>query len=203
MIVTRQGVKFASQDNSETVAFIDVGRVIRVYEQSDSSLLAALQLAQSKWGGVQVNGTDEYKRRCAELAVKNGIRVVNPELQSIQKEIREKISRESSMSVHATARVLGKKILGDQMIIVTNACDGKEYSGLLLGILEKNGYFYAAQHLGDNHIILHDASNDDLPELKSLIGQEVEITSDDGRIHDIVDFQRRPERPGRNRGWLR
>jgi hypothetical protein len=149
---------------------------------------------------VQVNGTDEYKHRCAELAVKNGIRIVNPELQSVQQEIREKTVRESSMSVFAMARVLGQKALGEQMIIVTSATDGKEYGGVLLGILEKDGYFYAAQHLGDNHIILHCASNDYLPELKALIGQEVGITSDNG---NIVDSRLRCERLERKRGWSR
>jgi hypothetical protein len=203
MSVTRLGVKFASRDNPEVVAFIDAGRAIKVYDQEDSSLLAALQLAQQKWGGVQVNGTDEYKHRCAELAVKNGIRVVNPELQSIQQEIREKISRESSMSVHAMARVLSKKLLGEQMIIVTNATDGKEYSGPLLGILEKNGYFYAAQHLGENHIILHDADRNDLPALKVLVGQEVEITSGNGSILNILDSRSLSKRLERNRGWSR
>jgi hypothetical protein len=82
MTVTRQGVKFASQDRPGAVAFVDVGHLIRVYDQGDRSILAALQLAQSKWGGVQVNGTDEYKRKCAELAVRHGIRLTNPELKA-------------------------------------------------------------------------------------------------------------------------
>jgi hypothetical protein len=89
------------------------------------------------------------------------------------------------------------------MIIVTNASDGKEYSGPLLGILEKNGHFYAAQNFGDNHIILHDTDPSDLPALKALIGQEAEITSDNGRICNIVDSRSRSERLERNRGWNR
>jgi hypothetical protein len=72
MTETKQGIKFASQDNPGAVAFIDVGRVIKVYNESGRSILAALQLAQQKWGGVQVNGTDEYKRKCAEIAAKTG-----------------------------------------------------------------------------------------------------------------------------------
>jgi hypothetical protein len=201
--VTRQGVKFAHQDNPEAIAFIDTGRLIKVYGQNDASILAALQLAQQKWGGVQVNGTDEYKRRCAELAVKNGIRVVNPELQSVQQEIREKISRESSMSIHAMARELAQKILREPVMIVTNAFNGRNYSGLLLGVLEKNGYFYAAQNIGDNHIILHGADPSDLPAIKSMIGQKVEIKNDDGRIQNIVDSRSRIETRERNRGWGR
>jgi hypothetical protein len=96
MTVTRQGVKFVHQDNPEAVAFIDTGRLIKVYGQEDASILAALQLAQQKWGGVHVNGTGNYKRRCAELAVKNGIRIVNPELQDYIKEL-EREKEETAM----------------------------------------------------------------------------------------------------------
>jgi hypothetical protein len=203
MTVTRQGVKFAHQNNLEAVVFIDTGRLIKVYSQEDASILAALQLAQQKWGGVQVNGTDEYKRRCAELAVKNGIRVINPELQGVQQEIRAKISRESSMSIHAMARELAQKILREPVMIVTNAFDGRNYSGVLLGVLEKNGHFYAAQNIGDNHIILHHADPSDLPALKSLIGKKVDITNDNGHIQGIIDSRSRVETRERNRGWGR
>ncbi|GHV37802.1 hypothetical protein FACS1894187_15520 [Synergistales bacterium] len=43
MSVTKQGVKFASQDNSKGIAFIDVGRVIKVYEQDDDGHSYAVQ----------------------------------------------------------------------------------------------------------------------------------------------------------------
>jgi hypothetical protein len=149
---------------------------------------------------VQVNGTDDYKRRCAELAVKNGIRIVNPELQSVQLEIQAKISRESSMSIHAMARELAQKILREPVLIVTNAFDGRNYSGVLLGVLEKNGHFYAAQNIGDNHIILHGAEPSGLPSLKALIGQKVEMASESGCIQGIVDAQLRSERLEKSRG---
>jgi hypothetical protein len=79
------------------------------------------------------------------------------------------------MSIHAMARELGEKMLDGQMIIVANTRGRIKYSGPMLGILEKNGDFHAAQSLGDNHTIPHDASKDELPALKALIGQEVEI----------------------------
>jgi hypothetical protein len=107
------------------------------------------------------------------------------------------------MSIFAMARVLGQKALGEQMIIVTSAREGKEYSGLLLGVLEKEGHFCAAQWIGDNHVTLHDAGQSDLPVLKSLIGQDVAITSNDGRIQGIVDSRSRIETRERNRGWRR
>jgi hypothetical protein len=87
MAVTKQGLRFFRETTPEEASFIDSGRIIRVYRQDGETLLAALQLAQEKWGGVKITGTDEYKRRCAELAVEYGIRVVNPELQGFIKEI--------------------------------------------------------------------------------------------------------------------
>jgi hypothetical protein len=87
MTVTKQGVKFTAQDKPKAVAFIDAGRVIRVYDLSDSSILAVLQLAQSKWDGVKVTGTKAYKQKCAEIAVRHGIKLANPELQDYMKEL--------------------------------------------------------------------------------------------------------------------
>ncbi|MDR1622238.1 MAG: hypothetical protein LBS00_07675 [Synergistaceae bacterium] len=108
MTVTKQGVKFTSQDKPGAVAFIDVGRVIKVYDQGDSSLLASLRLAQSKWSGVQLNGTEAYKRKCAEIATKNGIRITNPELRGYIKELEcgEKAARQKTTA--ATPISLGE-----------------------------------------------------------------------------------------------
>jgi hypothetical protein len=205
MITTSRGVQFMSQDKPDAVAFVDVGRVIKVYDQGDNSLLAALQLAQAKWGGVQLNGTDEYKRRCLELAVRNGIRVANPELQSAIQEKQAKLSRENSMSIFALAHELGKKACGKPVPIVTSAGEGKEYSGLLLGVIEKEGRFYAAQCLLGEHIFLHQVSKDDLHTLHTLTGQDVYMTSGGGRIQSIVESQSRDERERleKVRGWSR
>jgi hypothetical protein len=90
MTRTKQGTRFSREKTPNEAAFMDIGRYIRVYDTEENSLLAALQLAQAKWGGVSVNGTDEYKRRCAEIAAKHGIRVCNPELQDIVKEFERK-----------------------------------------------------------------------------------------------------------------
>jgi hypothetical protein len=107
------------------------------------------------------------------------------------------------MSIYAMARELGKKVLREPVSIVTNAKEGREYSALLLGIIEKEDRFYAAQSLYDNHVILHDASRNDLPALRALMGQGVEITSADGHIQNIVDSRSRSGRLERDRGWSR
>jgi hypothetical protein len=101
------------------------------------------------------------------------------------------------------ARELAQRVLRDPVMIVTNAFDGRHYSGLLLGVLEKNGHFYAAQNIGDNHIILHNADPSNFHALKSLIGQKVEITNDNERIWNLVASRSRSERLERNRGWSR
>ncbi|MDR1579854.1 MAG: hypothetical protein LBS35_05815, partial [Synergistaceae bacterium] len=104
MTTTRQGVKFAHQNSPETVAFIDAGRLIKVYSQEDASLLAALRLAQAKRDGVKINGTDDYKRKCDEIAAKNYIRVVNPELSGIMKEFERKA--QPPMSIDAARKAI-------------------------------------------------------------------------------------------------
>jgi hypothetical protein len=52
--------------------FIDYGRKILLSKNCDeTAVLAALQLANQKWGAVWVNGTEEYKRMCVSVAVKH------------------------------------------------------------------------------------------------------------------------------------
>jgi hypothetical protein len=331
------------------VAFIDAGRIIKVYSQEDASLLAALRLAQEKWGGVKINGTDEYKRKCAEIAAKNGIRLVNPELSGIMQdferkaqppmsletarkaieaetrkqetrhwniwgsykthkkefetltasepakpkvlgvkkwryqhgaweserdrllelirsdleslgvmrladvmdmgkahqeaavrherlkeyaaeealrlhpaaaaiiheddvrreceerarreaeEARERIEKESYGFFRLSIRELAAKF-GEEAFIVTNAQDRRNYSGLILGTAEHNGHHYAAQLIGDSHVILHNVEKNNLPQIASIVGRKVEIKSIDGRIGAIAEEHEHRER---HRGWSR
>jgi hypothetical protein len=96
-------VRFFREGTPGVTAFVDCGKTIRVYDRSDDAILAALQLGQHKWGGVRVNGTEDYKRRCTEIAVEHGIRVTNPELRHIldgagrQKVAHEKNTRDAQM----------------------------------------------------------------------------------------------------------
>jgi hypothetical protein len=77
--INREGGSFFS--GPAVVAFIDKGREIEVRDwQSDDSLLAALQLSAQKWGELSVSGSNDYKARCAALAVEHGFMIVNPEL---------------------------------------------------------------------------------------------------------------------------
>jgi hypothetical protein len=120
-------------------------------------------------------------------------------------EVKEEFSRQSAISKYALARELAKKFLHKPVMIVTDAKDEREYSGLLLGVIEKGGHFYAAQCLFGEHIILHETSKDNLPTLQALTGQEVSMSSNNGRIQNILDprSQSMLEALKRNRGWSR
>jgi hypothetical protein len=76
-------------------AFVDSGPKIRVLDQSEASVLAALQLARQKYGkDLVVSGPEEFQSTVLRLAVRNNIALANPELQErIQKE-KERISAE-------------------------------------------------------------------------------------------------------------
>jgi Large polyvalent protein-associated domain 7 len=89
----RNGVHY-SKHNSREISFTDQGKRIEVWQRSDeATVLAALQLGAQKWGALTVTGPTEFKLLCAELAVKHGIRINNPELQdALVHPIREKPS---------------------------------------------------------------------------------------------------------------
>ncbi|GHS85501.1 hypothetical protein AGMMS49957_01650 [Synergistales bacterium] len=196
MTQTTQGLRFANEETPKIASFIDTGRVIRVYANDDDTLFAALQLAQEKWGGVHLNGTDEYKRRCAEVAERNGIRITNPELQKTQQ---ENIPITKPRSVNSMARELAQNKLGKPIKIVTSAMNGRNYSGVLLGVIENENHVYAVQAISDAHLILHNVSRDDLPKVEAFIGRRAEITNDDYRIKSITE----PRQLDRSRSWGR
>ena len=71
-----------SKPGGKQISFTDQGRRIDIWESSDeTTVLAALQLGAQKWGNITITGSMEFKLLCAEVASKNGIRIVNPELQ--------------------------------------------------------------------------------------------------------------------------
>jgi hypothetical protein len=88
-IRSKNGILFVNKESPSVVSFIDRGNKLRMLQNDDSSVLAALQLGQQKWGMIRVDGTDEYKKRCAELAVENRIKIANPELQPYIRTLQE------------------------------------------------------------------------------------------------------------------
>ena len=74
------------------VAFVDQGRQIKVYTSEDAGVLAALQLADQRFGrsaGLLIDGSEDFKRRCVGIAARHGIKISNPALQDAIKAERE------------------------------------------------------------------------------------------------------------------
>jgi hypothetical protein len=61
--------------NQATVAFVDRGREIEIFD--DISVLAALQLGAAKWGRLELRGSQSFVQHAAMLAKKNGIQISN------------------------------------------------------------------------------------------------------------------------------
>ncbi len=64
-------------------AFVDRGRKIDVFDiHKKDYVLAALQLAATKWGALHIDGSNEYKNICLQLAAEHGFKILNSELQT-------------------------------------------------------------------------------------------------------------------------
>lgn len=67
-------------------AFRDSGKLIRIYDRDEATMLASMQLGMAKWGSIRIAGSEEYKARCVELAVEHGIKITNSELQTLYRQ---------------------------------------------------------------------------------------------------------------------
>jgi hypothetical protein len=212
MMVTKQGLRFYREESPKEASFIDAGRIIRVYAQDDDTILASLQLAQEKWGGVHLNGTDEYKRRCAKLAAQHGIRIDNPELQTLPKtpEIQNAIRPREGESKHSNEQllVMGKELarskLRESAIIALNATNGRDCRGTLLGVVGEEGHYMAVQKISKNQVILHRVDEDYLQSAKDLVGRSMIMRSERHHLSAIEDAGIANERERENesdRDW--
>ncbi len=195
MHTARGGTRFSREASPERAAFIDRGKVIRVYEQDDETLLAALQLGQQKWGGVQLNGSDEYKQRCAEIAAKNGIRVTNPELQDISVVAKDETPEEKAQRMEEEYETLNRltkalitKCFPAGGIMVSDAQNERQYDGVLLGMVSHGGRTLALLEWVDNRVIRLDVRDKEmLRRLESCIGNKVVLTYRDWFIAQMEE----------------
>ena len=76
-------------------AFVDSGPKISVLDQSDASVLAALQLARQKYGkDLVVTGPEEFWSTVVRLAIRNNIALANPELQEQIRREKDRVATE-------------------------------------------------------------------------------------------------------------
>lgn len=77
-----RGREVLYQDRHGHTAFVDTGPKIVLLDRGDASVLAALQLAQQRYGKqLTLHGDNRFQEQAIRLAVEQGIAIANPELQ--------------------------------------------------------------------------------------------------------------------------
>lgn len=105
--------------------FVDQGSRISIIKDKDiSTLHAAMQLGAEKWGSITLTGSDEHKKRCLNIAIKNEIIIDNPELQEAAKAKREELLKDPEKKHQ---QELKKDVKRDE-IIFTHKKRGPEIS---------------------------------------------------------------------------
>ena len=141
---------------TNTADFSDKGRRIILNHKnlSEESVLAALQLANEKWGATQINGSDEYKALCVSVAVKYGLKIANPDL-SAEVERRRKEQREKIFSYRpVTFEEIEKlNLVENPLIYVNPRKDNQDYKGQIVHVDRERGY--CVQLVGQRSLFVH------------------------------------------------
>ena len=82
----------------QTLAFVDQGKQLDVKDwKNPDTVLAALQVASTKWETITVNGNDAYKETTARLAAEHGFKITNPEMQDRIQALRAEAESKKSL----------------------------------------------------------------------------------------------------------
>ena len=125
--------------NAFTADFKDTGRKIILDRKKldETSVVAALQLANQKWGATQINGSDEYKELCVMAAVKYGLKLANPDL-AAEVERRRGILRNGPVT---EAEIAALNLVEKPKKIYANPYTrGYKFSGEVAHVDEARGY---------------------------------------------------------------
>ena len=162
-----------------TADFSDMGRriVLDRKKLDETSVAAALQLANQKWGATRIEGSDEYKELCVSVAVKHGLKLANPDLAAEVE--RRRVAGKTAMRA-ALRRVDGLNVteadiaalrLVDSPRIYTNPrTDNQRYEGRIVHVDEKRGF--CVQLVGKRSLFVHRLDRLEVP---PKLGEEVNV----------------------------
>jgi hypothetical protein len=159
---------FASEERDNAVfysrgkdlAFSDRGARIDVHQALDKqAVLAALQLASQKWDSFNINGTEQYKQMCVELAAEHGFKITNPELETAlgKEKMRLALVEGDRVAANDAARAKEKEV--ENAIQKDSALQAKENTSLQRpleirdtsnGIALQHSFAEEFQRLSDN-----------------------------------------------------
>ena len=143
-----------------TADFSDLGKRIVLNKKtlSEESVLAALQLANAKWGATQINGSDEYKALCVSVAVKHGLKIANPDLAEEVERQRKSKQKEFFSYRQVTEEEIKKLNLVENPIIYLNPrTDNQHYRGKILHVDTERGF--CVQLNGKRSLFVHRLGN--------------------------------------------
>ncbi|MDI1298702.1 relaxase/mobilization nuclease domain-containing protein [Methylotenera sp.] len=100
-------VNYKNNDSGD-IDFVDSGRKISLLKERDQSIKAMIQLSSQKWKTFQLTGSDEFKRRAVDVAIKLGVanKITNPDLQAYIIDQQDK--SKGAMLGHVTASASAK-----------------------------------------------------------------------------------------------
>jgi hypothetical protein len=106
------GVAYSRAGGGEA-QFIDYGeKIVMAKGCGDEAILAALQLANQKWGSAVVNGTEEYSKKCVELAILHNLKIANPDLAKDVEEGRKRMTQRDTGEAATAKRVSAERFTG-------------------------------------------------------------------------------------------
>ncbi|MBQ9566410.1 MAG: relaxase/mobilization nuclease domain-containing protein [Synergistaceae bacterium] len=156
---------------ASTADFSDMGRriVLDKKKLDETSVTAALQLANQKWGATRIDGSDEYKELCVSVAVKHGLKLANPELAAEVE--RRRVSLHRGDGVNVTEAEIAELHLVDNPIIYTHPrTDNQQYKGRIVHVDKERGF--CVQLVGKRSLFVHRL---DRLEVTPRLGDEVNI----------------------------
>jgi hypothetical protein len=112
---------------------------------------------------------------------------------------RERNEAEARKRFYASIREMAAGY-GKKVSIATNAQDGRDYSGIMLGVAERDGHYYAVHLSYGEHVILHHVTKDELPMIEAVMSKKVDVSCRNDGIGEIREESQRLER---SRGWSR
>ena len=137
-----------------TADFSDMGKriVLNKNKLDETSVAAALQLANQKWGATQINGSAEYKELCVSVAVKYGLRLANPEL-AVEVERRRNALRNTQKQEITKEEIEALHLAENPRIYLNPRTDNQQYKGEIVHVNLERGF--CVQRVGKESLFVH------------------------------------------------
>ena len=170
----RKGAGFSvlyCRNGGFTADFSDMGKriVLNRKKLDETSVAAALQLANQKWGATQINGSAEYKELCVSVAVKYNLKLANPDL-AAEVERRRNALRNASKQGITQKEIEALRLADNPKIYLNPRTDNQQYKGEIVHVDMERGF--CVQRVGKQSLFIHRIERLETPPIK---GENVRI----------------------------